>query len=75
MDYRWLLAVLLALFVWGVWGVITRVASASLGWRDTTAVAAVGHMAIALTYIVLSRAMVSPQGSAWYLALLAGALG
>ncbi|MEM2096210.1 MAG: EamA family transporter [Candidatus Caldarchaeum sp.] len=75
MDYRWFVAVLLALVVWGVWGVVTRVASSSLGWRDTTAIAAVGHMSIAIAYIILSRAAVLPQGSAWYMALLAGALG
>ncbi|MEM1943659.1 MAG: EamA family transporter [Candidatus Caldarchaeum sp.] len=75
MDYRWFVAVLLALVVWGVWGVVTRVASSSLGWRDTTAIAAVGHMSVAIAYIILSRAAVLPQGSAWYMALLAGALG
>ncbi|MEM0383328.1 MAG: DMT family transporter [Candidatus Caldarchaeum sp.] len=75
MDYRWFVAVLLALVVWGAWGVVTRVASSSLGWRDTTAIAAVGHMSIAIAYIILSRAAVLPQGSAWYMALLAGALG
>ncbi|MEM4282041.1 MAG: EamA family transporter [Candidatus Caldarchaeum sp.] len=75
MDYRWFLVVLLTLAVWGVWGVVTRLAAASMGWRDTTAVAALGHMAIAVTYIVLSSATITPQGSAWFLALLAGGLG
>lgn len=75
MDFRWFLLVLVTLLVWGIWGVVTRIASASLGWRDTTAVAAIGHMIVALLFILTSRADIVPKTTVWGLALLAGSLG
>lgn len=75
MDFRWFLLVLLTLAVWGIWGVVTRVASSALGWRDTVAVAAIGHMLVALIFIIASRAQVLPHGPVWILALVAGSLG
>jgi transporter family protein len=75
MDVRWLLVALLTLALWGVWGVITRVASTTLGWRETTAIAAIGHMATAIIFIVLSRPSLAPQGLPYIFAMLAGALG
>jgi len=75
MDVRWILVALLTLVLWGVWGVVTRVASATLGWRETTAIAAIGHMVTAIIFIVLSRPSLAPQGLNYAFALLAGALG
>jgi len=75
MDYRWVAVVVVTLLVWGVWGVLTRVASASLGWRDTTAIAALGHMLFAISYIFLSRAQVAQLTTTWSVAFMAGGLG
>ncbi|MEM1947123.1 MAG: EamA family transporter [Candidatus Caldarchaeum sp.] len=75
MDFRWFLLVVLTLLVWGIWGVVTRIASASLGWRDTTAIAAIGHMAVAFLFILVSRADIVPKSTVWPLALFAGSLG
>lgn len=75
MDLRWFALVVVTLMVWGVWGLVTRVASSALGWRDTVAVAAIGHMMVALMFIFASRATVSPQNPMWLLAVFAGSLG
>lgn len=65
----------MTLFIWGLWGVVTRVGASALGWRDTAAVAAIGHMIASLMFIISSRAQIIPQNQAWLAALLAGALG
>ncbi|MDW8084065.1 MAG: EamA family transporter [Candidatus Caldarchaeum sp.] len=75
MDFRWFALVLVTLLVWGIWGVAARLASSALGWRDTMAVAAIGYMVIAVTFIFASRAQVLPQGPVWLLALAVGSLG
>ena len=75
MEYRWVFFVLLTLLVWGCWGFLTRVAAASLGWRDTTAIAAIGNMIAAVSFIMLSRAELAPQSPSWFAALSAGVLG
>ncbi len=75
MDQRWFFVALATLILWGVWGVVTRVASSSLGWRETTAIAAVGNMLAAVIFILVSGASLAPRGFPWLLALAAGALG
>ncbi|MCS7109985.1 MAG: EamA family transporter [Candidatus Caldarchaeum sp.] len=75
MEFRWFILVLVTLSVWGIWGLVTRIASSAMGWRDTAAVAAIGHMLVALFFIVGSKAHVLPTGPVWIMALIAGSLG
>lgn len=75
MELRWVAVVLLTLFIWGLWGVVARVGASALGWRDSAAVAAIGHMIVSLMFIISSRAQVIPASQAWFAAVLAGALG
>ncbi|MDJ0272603.1 MAG: DMT family transporter [Candidatus Caldarchaeum sp.] len=75
MELRWVAVVLLTLFIWGLWGVLARVGASALGWRDSAAVAAIGHMIVSLMFIISSRAQVIPASQAWFAALLAGVLG
>jgi drug/metabolite transporter (DMT)-like permease len=75
MEVRWFIAALMALFSWGVWGVLGRYASQTLSWREVTALAAIGQMVASLSFIFLLRPELSFQTAHGLAALVAGAIG
>ncbi len=75
MELRWFFVALMALFSWGVWGVLGRYASQNLSWREVTALAAIGQMVASLSFILLLRPDLSFQTAQGMAALVAGALG
>jgi transporter family protein len=75
MEVRWFIVALMALFSWGVWGVLGRYASQTLSWREVTALAAIGQMVASLSFIFLLRPELSFQTAHGFAALVAGAMG
>ncbi|MCS7117511.1 MAG: DMT family transporter [Thaumarchaeota archaeon] len=75
MELRWFLAALLALIFWGTWGLLGRLLSQQLGWREMTALAALGQLVASMSFIVILRPSILHVPTLTAMGLLTGALG
>ncbi|MEN3047288.1 MAG: EamA family transporter [Candidatus Caldarchaeales archaeon] len=75
MELRWFVAALLALLFWGTWGLLGRVLSQQLGWREMTALAALGQLLASTSFILIARPSIFQSLPLAALGLVTGALG
>ncbi|MCS7145770.1 MAG: DMT family transporter [Nitrososphaerota archaeon] len=74
-DFGWVFFAVLALFIWGVWGFMTRLVAASIGWREFTVLASIGSVSSMIVFAILTRPSISHPLSTYALTFLVGVLG
>lgn len=74
-GFGWVVLAVFALLVWGVWGFMTRLLAASIGWREMTVLASIGSLSSMIVFALLSRPNLSYPVSTFTLAFLVGVLG
>ncbi|MEM0444663.1 MAG: DMT family transporter [Nitrososphaerota archaeon] len=74
-DYGWVFFAFLALMVWGIWGFMSRLVAASIGWREMTVLASIGSVSSMILFAVLVRPSLSYPLDTLILAFIVGVLG